>query len=1332
MRCSSIQTSFGTPKSADIGWMKLTQVVMEEPHGMDNETSKIPECMPTVNSYNRTNHLFYNSPEIGTNLRSEIGTNQTTHHATEGQIGFATAGSGTAISVSDEHLAKATKLLADDNNSLVDRAMTCDNSDGDSPTPTGNDSASSCTDDKTKETTTIDMPRPSLGFASAGSGSLIFVSDENLSKAAKLLADGNDDSLIDRTMTSDYDDGGTTLSTSIGISTSYTDATTTANNSCIAPRTALGFASAGNGSLIQVSEESLSRATMLLVDSNDRAVDSTSRIGYSKKYHISSVETSSSSNSFGFAPAGSGAFIRVSDEELSRASKLLAVKTIDEPTSNVDSYRSSSGTEKICTTSFEAPRSHHGFASAGSGALIQISNESLIRASALLADSNDCLVERVMTCDDDHDDTSATCNDGRHSSRTDSLFYPTAFDAPCVSLGFSSAGSGALILVSDESLSRASKLLADSTERTISNTDTDEHETRTPCIGNRRSIHPPIADTNTKSPFSSMATHSNIGFASAGSGAVITVSDESLLRASSLLADTNDCFEQQAMTIDETQRASNEENMTFRGPEKNYLQSLELSGAPLGFTCAGSGSLIKISDESLSRASTLLADSDDCLVTREMTLNGKHDDTNDDGYPTRADTMTLPTSSSDASWTSFGFASAGSGSLIRISDESLSRASKLLEERDDCLTGPALSCDDEHTNYCPSSTATIDIPSISVGFTSAGSGSLIFASDESLTKASKLLAENDGEDYQVMFDAEHDSTNFRTSEDGSTCIETTHLDRNLSENKNRRHGNQKVRFSLDTSQSTYRQQPTVTPSIYNSDHATDAKTQCAGPTVLLCNSRKTPDHRHVDEDTAFGSRNCNGYARQNDTDYKSHTPCHSESNHRANIVTDRKDTPASAIQSSLEDMHTSPHGNSTRTPLFEMTNIVGDPLQSVMKSKRLFQATGSEGNEHRSNVDKSKMLDVALNGVSTLRQFAVNHHATETNSWAECTEYGVKDATMQVNSVNAIKLRFSLDDDSPLFFLGQRNPPKGNHVGKIADIRAWLCSQECDKSLISDKWIQNHVRWIVWKLAAMERRFPVQLGGQYLTYSHVLSQMKGRYEKELRFAKRPALRKVLNRDVSASMPIILCVSQILRFQPKKHVDGGNGSVGQNNSEEVRLELSDGWYAVSAILDCVLTTMIEGGKIRVGSKLMICNAQLVGTDDGVDPLDDDFSSDRRNCPIFLKITANNSRLAKWDAMLGFVHPKYTANQGGGILTKSLSDIFPDGGNIPAVDVVICKRYPRMFLEQVKDVAGQTIATNHLTEAEEAARENDHDMIHQRTSEHYAEHACKECSEVRMVV
>ncbi len=232
--------------------------------------------------------------------------------------------------------------------------------------------------------------------------------------------------------------------------------------------------------------------------------------------------------------------------------------------------------------------------------------------------------------------------------------------------------------------------------------------------------------------------------------------------------------------------------------------------------------------------------------------------------------------------------------------------------------------------------------------------------------------------------------------------------------------------------------------------------------------------------------------------------------------------------------------------------------------------------------------------------------------------------------------------------------------------------------------------------------------------------MKSRYEKELCSAKRPSVRKILNRDVSAGLPIVLCVAQILRFRSK----GNSQEPGEKaDTEEIRLELTDGWYGVPTVIDTILQTLVVNDKIRVGSKLFICNAQISGSDDGVDPLDESYSSDKRNCPLFLKITANNTRLAKWDAKLGFGSPTR-----GGITVKSFRDIYPGGGNIPAIDLVICKRYPKMFLEQMTTGGNQSQTTNHLTEDEEASRHSEHDLKTQRASEKHADAAHNECAKV----
>lgn len=43
------------------------------------------------------------------------------------------------------------------------------------------------------------------------------------------------------------------------------------------------------------------------------------------------------------------------------------------------------------------------------------------------------------------------------------------------------------------------------------------------------------------------------------------------------------------------------------------------------------------------------------------------------------------------------------------------------------------------------------------------------------------------------------------------------------------------------------------------------------------------------------------------------------------------------------------------------------------------------------------------------------------------------------------------------------------------------------------RWVTNHYRWIVWKLACYERCYPAKTVGKFLTISNVLEELKYRY-----------------------------------------------------------------------------------------------------------------------------------------------------------------------------------------------------------------------------------------------
>ena len=74
-----------------------------------------------------------------------------------------------------------------------------------------------------------------------------------------------------------------------------------------------------------------------------------------------------------------------------------------------------------------------------------------------------------------------------------------------------------------------------------------------------------------------------------------------------------------------------------------------------------------------------------------------------------------------------------------------------------------------------------------------------------------------------------------------------------------------------------------------------------------------------------------------------------------------------------------------------------------------------------------------------------------------------------------------------------------------------MASANVDPSLINAEWIRNHYRWIVWKLASMELRWPQPFGQQCLTPRNVLQQLKYRYDREIDRCERSALKRIIEQ-----------------------------------------------------------------------------------------------------------------------------------------------------------------------------------------------------------------------------
>ncbi|XP_061136842.1 breast cancer type 2 susceptibility protein isoform X2 [Syngnathus typhle] len=279
-------------------------------------------------------------------------------------------------------------------------------------------------------------------------------------------------------------------------------------------------------------------------------------------------------------------------------------------------------------------------------------------------------------------------------------------------------------------------------------------------------------------------------------------------------------------------------------------------------------------------------------------------------------------------------------------------------------------------------------------------------------------------------------------------------------------------------------------------------------------------------------------------------------------------------------------------------------------------------------------------------------------------ECGVHGYVGDVTSRSAEAFRFHLE----LFYKkealagiqladGGRLIPGGDGTaGREHFYRALCDTPGVDPKLLSDEWVHNHYRWIVWKLACMERSFPESMGGRCLTPERVLLQLKYRYDVEVDHSRRPALRKITEKDDTAAKTLVLCVC-------------GVDSVGPAENACAVVWLTDGWYALRTQLDEPLSQLLRKGRLAEGGKIITHGAQLVGSQEACAPLEAPHS-------LMLKIFANSTRPARWDTKLGFHRDPRP-------FLLPLSSLHSNGGPVGCVDIVVLRSYPLQWMERKSD-------------------------------------------------
>jgi len=279
--------------------------------------------------------------------------------------------------------------------------------------------------------------------------------------------------------------------------------------------------------------------------------------------------------------------------------------------------------------------------------------------------------------------------------------------------------------------------------------------------------------------------------------------------------------------------------------------------------------------------------------------------------------------------------------------------------------------------------------------------------------------------------------------------------------------------------------------------------------------------------------------------------------------------------------------------------------------------------------------------------------------------------------------------------------------------RQELLSQGAEEKLATPEWVANHYKWIVWKLASYERVFPTACAGSALTREAVIQQLQHRYNREHVLGHTPAVRALLQQDITPRAALALLVSAVHlphSSPPHAHVNilAGNQlmlaaqhglcqqqqqqhqgqhqqqqqqqQLGQRGmqqagvggggagSEAAVLELTDGWYSITAHLDEPLTQLALSGRLKVGTKLRFSCAQTKALHGPVSPLDPSALKSTS-----LRLAYNAVSPLPWDAKLGYQrHP---------LSFRPLGLIHARGGPVPCTMVVVQAKYAMHYWEKV---------------------------------------------------
>ncbi|KAL2250360.1 UNVERIFIED_CONTAM: Protein BREAST CANCER SUSCEPTIBILITY 2 B [Sesamum indicum] len=234
---------------------------------------------------------------------------------------------------------------------------------------------------------------------------------------------------------------------------------------------------------------------------------------------------------------------------------------------------------------------------------------------------------------------------------------------------------------------------------------------------------------------------------------------------------------------------------------------------------------------------------------------------------------------------------------------------------------------------------------------------------------------------------------------------------------------------------------------------------------------------------------------------------------------------------------------------------------------------------------------------------------------------------------------------------------------------------------LTKEWVSNHYKWIVWKLASYERCYPAKFSGKLLTVTNVLEELRYRYEREVNHGHRSAIKKILDGDAPPSS-IVLCISAVGESHDLKFGDQFASTEENGDDRTSKIELTDGWYSVKALLDELLSQKLASGKLFVGQKLRIWGAKLCGWPGPVSP----FEASKTTS---LLLHMNGTYRCHWAERLGFC-------KSAGV-PLAFRCIKGTGGTVPSTLVGVTRIYPVLYRER-RDVVAEGIISGFQKETE----------------------------------